>query len=543
VTSDSIPPTPGIPPSPGTPPPGPAPGPALSPKTGMGSKLAGAPAWMQGLAAIGTLVISVLVALRLIPDSPLNPSPAGSITPEMVEEALARSVVQVQMMSGGEMVGWGSGTVISEDGLILTNAHVATPADVELDDLIIAVTQQADTPPEPGYHAEVVAADSVLDLAIIRITTNMGGGPYDGALEPIPIGDSDDVSIGDELIILGYPSVGGDTITLTYGHVSGFTANPTLGSHAWIKTDATILGGNSGGLAANSAGELVGVPTQLGAGDTGEIVDCRVVTDTNRDGAINDDDECIPLGGFLNSLRPVNLVRDMLAAVEAGVAYEPLAGLPDPADDPNPGPTSFDVDEVLFERPVFTDAQPPDDTDFTPEGDPVWLASGATELCGWWEYSGMADGVTYDAIWSLDGEIQEDVSYLEEVWIGGESGSWWVCVLQEDGLTPGMWDLALNVEGELITGGFVGLGDDLAPVTVTVANDGPETICYLLISPATSTFWGGDWLGTEQVIAPDDAVTVELPPAVYDLNGLDCDLEDVFLDLGQEILADTELTY
>jgi S1-C subfamily serine protease len=508
----------------------------------MSSKLAGAPAWMQGLAAIGTLVISVLVALRLIPDSPLNPSPAGSITPQMVEEALARSVVQVQMLSGGEMVGWGSGTVISEDGLILTNAHVATPSDVELDDLIIAVTQQADTPPEPGYHAEVVAADSVLDLAIIRITTNMGGGPYDGALEPIPIGDSDDVSIGDELIILGYPSVGGDTITLTYGHVSGFTANPTLGSHAWIKTDATILGGNSGGLAANSAGELVGVPTQLGAGDTGEIVDCRVVTDTNGDLVINDEDECIPLGGFLNSLRPINLARDMLAAIEAGTAYQPIGDLPDPVDDPNPEPGGFDVDGVSFDRLSFLDVQPPDDADFTPDDDPVWLGSGATALCAWWEYSGMANGVTYSAVWGLDGEIQESISYIDEVWIGDETGAWWVCVTNNEGVTEGIWDLELSVEGSLISGSFVSLGDDLAPNTLTLNNDGPETICYLQISPTTSTFWGADWLGAEQTIPPNEGVTLPLPPYTYDLRGLDCDLEDIFVD-QQEILADTELTY
>ena len=80
------------------------------------------------------------------------------------------------------------------------------------------------------------------------------------------------------------------------------------------------------------------MPTQLGAGDTGEIVDCRVVTDTNRDGVINNDDECVPLGGFLNSVRPVNLVHDMLAAVQNGTAYEPIGGLPDAADDPNPRP-------------------------------------------------------------------------------------------------------------------------------------------------------------------------------------------------------------
>lgn len=535
-------------PGPATPDAGPAPAPSPAtpdlpaPNPGMRSKLSGAPAWMQGLAAIGTLVISLLVALRLIPDTPLNPTPNPTGNPVVNEETMARSVVQVQIMANGELQGWGSGTVISDDGLILTNAHVATPSDIDNPQLIIAVTQEADQPPVQSYEAEVVAADSVLDLAIIKIVRNTGGGPYDGALEPLPIGDSDAVTIGDEIIILGYPSVGGDTITLTSGHVSGFTANPTLGSHAWIKTDATILGGNSGGLAANSAGEIIGVPTQLGAGDTGEIVDCRVVTDTNRDGVINNDDDCVPLGGFLNSVRPVNLVADMLAAVRQGVAYEPLGNLPDPADDPNPGPADFDPGDVTFGRPVFLDQQPPDDPDFTPADDPVWFDSGQTDLCGFWEYSGMANGVSYSAVWGLDGEIQEAASYVDEVWSGGASGTWWVCINNENGVPDGMWDLALSVEGSLMTGSFVGVGADLSPFDIGIDNDGPETVCYLQISPTTSTFWGADWLGSDQTVAPNDGVTVSLPPYTYDLRGLDCNHDDVFND-QQTISGETTLTY
>ena len=445
------------------------------------------------------------------------------------------------MMSGGEMIGWG-GTVISDDGLILTNAHVATPSERALDDLIIAVTAQSDTPPEPGYHAEVIAADSVLDLAVIKITTNMGGGPYDGALPFIPLGDSNGVGIGDELIFIGYPLIGGDTITLTHGYVSGFTPNPTLGSRAWIKTDATIAGGNSGGLAANEKGELIGVPSQAGVGDSGEIADCRVVTDTNRDGVINDEDDCIPIGGFLNSLRPINLASEMLAAITDGVAYEPLGGLPDAADDPNPVPASFNIADAWFERPIFTDAQPPDDASFTPENDPLSIPSGTTELCAWWEYSGMANGVAYSAVWSLDGEIQESISYLDEVWIGGEAGSWWVCVHDDVGITDGMWDLGLSVEKTVLTGGFVGVGDNLAPITLTLNNDGPETICFLFVSPTTSTIWGSDRLGREGVLLPDEGLILDLLPGTYDLSAEDCEPKEVFRD-EQGIFSDTELTY
>jgi len=91
-------------------------------------------------------------------------------------------------------------------------------------------------------------------------------------------------------------------------------------------------------------------------------------------------------------------------------------------------------------------------------------------------------------------------------------------------------------------GGFVGVGDSLAPVTLTVSNDGPETICYLQISPTTSTFWGADWLGADQTLAPDDSFTADLPPYSYDLRGLDCDVNELFVD-QQDVTADMEVTY
>jgi S1-C subfamily serine protease len=502
--------------------------------------VSGAPAWMQGLAAIGTLVISVLVALRLIPDTPLNPTPTPGASASAVAatdwEDLVDSVVQVQIMAGGVSQGWGSGTVIDESGLILTNAHVATPSDIEEDELVIAVSDRSDAAPEARYRAEVAATDIGLDLAIIRITETLGGGPYTGGLEAVPIGDSEDVGIGDDLFILGYPAIGGETISYADGSVSGFTADPIAGSHAWIKTDATIAGGNSGGLAANAAGAIIGVPTQLGSGGEGPVADCRVLVDTNGDGAINDQDDCIPTGGFYNSVRPINLVQDMLDAVLAGTTYEPT--IPDVEVS-----TGFDVANVRFDRPVFVSEQPPaDDPDYAPSEDLIWLASGATQVCAWWPYEGMADGVTYDAIWARDGEVIEEVSYLDQLWTGGETGAWWVCVLNEEGIADGMWDLTLNVEDELITGSFAAVGDDLEPVSVTVANDGPETICYLLISPSTSSFWGGDWLGSDQTIGPDQSIDVGLPPATYDLRGLDCNVEEIFVD-QQEIAAPTTLTY
>ncbi len=97
-----------------------------------------------------------------------------------------------------------------------------------------------------------------------------------------------------------------------------------MGTGAYIKTSATIAGGNSGGLAVNERGELIGVPTAVGSGDLeDDIVDCRALLDTNRDGYIDENDTCVPTGGFINALRPINLARELILAAQQGqVAIE-----------------------------------------------------------------------------------------------------------------------------------------------------------------------------------------------------------------------------
>jgi S1-C subfamily serine protease len=220
--------------------------------------------------------------------------------------------------------GWtGSGTIISEDGLILTNAHVVLSDRVyDVVDLVVAITLEPDTPPKQMFFADVVQVDENLDLAVIKVRSNLDGSEADFeslGIEPVPLGDADALELGDAIVIIGYPGIGGDTITLTRGEVSGFTPQAPYGNRAFIKTSATIAGGNSGGLAANAQGELIGVPTQLGTGDIQDlIVDCRALADTNRDGVIDDRDQCVSTGGFINALRPLSLALPMIESAKAG---------------------------------------------------------------------------------------------------------------------------------------------------------------------------------------------------------------------------------
>lgn len=236
------------------------------------------------------------------------------------------SVVQIIAMvnlNGEIQPGWtGSGSIISPDGLILTNAHVVlSDPYYEVMNLIVAITTSQDQPPVPMYSAEVLQADAALDLAVIRITGDAQGNPIDSSslnLPTIPIGDSDTLQLGDSIVILGYPGIGGETITLTRGEVSGFTADRAFGNRGFIKTSATIAGGNSGGMATNSNNELIGIPTQVGYGGEGEIVDCRALADTNGDGITDNRDSCIPTGGFINALRPIKLAMPLVEAARRG---------------------------------------------------------------------------------------------------------------------------------------------------------------------------------------------------------------------------------
>jgi S1-C subfamily serine protease len=237
-----------------------------------------------------------------------------------------KAVVQIIAMvklEGGIEPGWtGSGSIVSPDGLILTNGHVVlSDRYYTVDHLVIALTSAPDEPPVPTYIANIMQVDKALDIAVLRVETDLAGIPVDRAalnLPTVSLGDDASLNLGDPLVILGYPSIGGTTITLTSGEVSGFTAQEGYGNRAFIKTSATISGGNSGGLAANDQGELIGVPTQLGYGGDDQFVDCRVLVDTNRDGAVDEADNCVPTGGFINALRPLTLARPYIEAASRG---------------------------------------------------------------------------------------------------------------------------------------------------------------------------------------------------------------------------------
>lgn len=294
-----------------------------------------------------------------VPDVVLDPKPTSppqvsTTAPELSsDQPLFKSVVQISALyseNNDLQVGWtGSGSIISPDGFILTNAHVVLPdKNFPIDALGVSITEREDQPPVKMYYAEVIQADEALDIAVIRITKDIDENPVDPASLNLPfvtVGDADTLHLGDLITILGYPGIGGETVTLTSGEVSGFTSEEDRGDRAFIKTSATIAGGNSGGLAADVDGKLIGIPTQLGYGGEDQFVDCRTLADTNRDGVVDDRDSCVPTGGFINALRPINLALPMIEAAKQGVVSvaEGSAPLPD-LDLPDQGSVLYEDD-------------------------------------------------------------------------------------------------------------------------------------------------------------------------------------------------------
>jgi S1-C subfamily serine protease len=288
--------------------------------------------------------LSPVVASPLPPTLTFTPAPptlTPTATPLAIPyESVVKITGRIKYSSYLKDIWGGSGAIISEDGLILTNAHIISQImDERADFYMISMTQDPAEPPVDMYFAEPLIVDKDLDLAVLRIATDLKQKPVDPAdlnLTPVQLGDSNTLHLGDPLFILGYPTIGGKTITLTRGEVSGFTLSSKLTEPAYIKTSAMISGGTSGGLALDQLGRLVAVPTQLGYGqrEADDLVDCRVAADTNRDGKIDGRDVCIPVGGFINALRPVNLAKPLIDRAQGVTVASP--GTPYPVLSPVP---------------------------------------------------------------------------------------------------------------------------------------------------------------------------------------------------------------
>ena len=173
----------------------------------------------------------------------------------------------------------GSGVIIRNDGLVITNNHVIEGAD----DIRVALADGQE------YQCKVVLKDDRVDLAVLQIKSK-------DAFPALPIGDSDAVDVGDLVLAIGDPFGVGQTVTS--GIVSALARNKVGVSDFgfFIQTDAAINPGNSGGGLINMKGELIGINSAI-----------------------------FSKGGGSNGIGfaiPANMVKVFIAAAESGKPFE-----------------------------------------------------------------------------------------------------------------------------------------------------------------------------------------------------------------------------
>lgn len=192
----------------------------------------------------------------------------------------------------------GSAVVVRADGVVVTNAHVIVDSNTgQLYDEILLSLSADGSAQSKRYRLKALVTNKDDDLALLRVESGVLNSPAKRAVFPaIEIGDSVNIRLLDDIVIIGYPEKGGASVTVNRGTVEG---KDELGR--WIKTDARVIHGNSGGAAVSLDGKLIGIPTKV-------IVDDRRV-DKNRDG-LPDDYQRYGAVGFL---RPAHLVSTMLA--------------------------------------------------------------------------------------------------------------------------------------------------------------------------------------------------------------------------------------
>lgn len=150
--------------------------------------------------------------------------------------------------------GLGSGSIVSQDGYILTNNHVVDGA--ERVEVLMNDGRR--------FTAKIVGTDPPSDVAVLKV---------DGSRLPtLPWGDSSKAEVGDVVLAIGNPLGVGQTITLGIISAKGRSTRSGSGSYEdFLQTDAAINRGNSGGALVNLKGELIGVPSQILSQSGGNI--------------------------------------------------------------------------------------------------------------------------------------------------------------------------------------------------------------------------------------------------------------------------------
>jgi serine protease Do len=207
----------------------------------------------QGFADVVSKVTPAVVTIR----TERNASPQLTQLPQFPEgfgDLFGQRGRGGRQMPAPLQRGLGSGVIVSSDGYILTNNHVVEQSariQVELSDRRV-------------LDAKLIGADEPSDLAVIKIDATQ--------LPVVAIGDSTAMRVGDLVLAVGNPLGVGQTVTMGIVSAKGRATGTGDGSYEdFLQTDAPINQGNSGGALVNTAGELVGINSQILSPSGGSI--------------------------------------------------------------------------------------------------------------------------------------------------------------------------------------------------------------------------------------------------------------------------------
>jgi serine protease Do len=228
---------------------------------------------------------------------------AADFAPGDVYRATSPAVVLIMASEGQSSVSLGTGSIITPDGMVVTNSHVIynDSAKRPLSSVYVYLK------PEPlsgDYQkdvrdpiaAKVVAYDTSMDLALLKINPTR-------RLATVSLGDPTNVTVGDPVAAIGHPE-GGGLWTLTTGTISAIRK---MGSRDVLQSQASLNPGNSGGPLLNAKGRLIGVNSFVLREGTSKVA----------------------LEGLNFSIRS-NTVKDWLAGKGVSLAYASDAASPPP---------------------------------------------------------------------------------------------------------------------------------------------------------------------------------------------------------------------
>ena len=295
-------------------------------------------ALVVALAAVGGILVSQ-------PSAAPTPSPKSEVAPvELWKTAVLVGHVRMNLEDEHELCGNASGSLVGSPDTVVTAQHVIEWTD-EKEELCsgasIWVGYNFDPKAEffVWWPAEVRRESEDQDLAVL--TVDLTAEPWiedeSIAFGALLAGDwptldvapmEEEPQIGDPVQLYSYPGIGSYSVTYTSGHLAGWSYDDTTETDAGImKLDMTVAGGSSGSGLLDSEGRLIGLivmggVTRFPAGDERndiDWVDCRHAADTNGDELIDDEDTCLPTGGFINGAVSLFPLRQFL--IGTGVTW------------------------------------------------------------------------------------------------------------------------------------------------------------------------------------------------------------------------------